>query len=105
MAENNNLDMTSSHSEKDIYNGCLEVMKRMVNRFEEYLEYIGVDLENQDEDEKFCVNFTPFEIVQDLFLSHTTHSGGTSTTIKCHELGIDDPYDPIKFTFSGERED
>ena len=82
-------DMTSSHSEEDIYKGCLFLMSLLVDRFYEWLDYIGVDVYKLDEEERFRANFYPTEIVEYLFLRHTTHSGGTSQRMKCAELGID----------------
>lgn len=88
-----------SHSEKEIYQGCIRLMRQMVKRFEEYLDIIGIDLSGIYEDERFHVNLSNFEIVQNLFLYGTTHSGGTSTREKCKELGLDDS-DYVEFHFT-----
>ncbi len=97
-------DMTSSHSEKDIYDGCLSLMEGLVADFEEYLEFIGVDTSEYPDEEKFGVSYSPMEIVERLFLLKTYHSGGTSQMLKCRELGID-PSERIRFTFSEEEEE
>ncbi len=88
-----------SHSEKEIYQGCIRLMRQMVKRFEEYLDITGVDLSGIYEDERFSVALSNFEIVQNLFLYGTTHSGGTSTREKCKELGLDDS-DYVEFHFT-----
>ena len=82
-------DMTSSHSEKCIYSGCIRLMNNLVDEFYSYLETIGIDVSELSEDERFRVSYYPTEIVETLFLSHTSHSGGTSQRMKCAELGID----------------
>lgn len=86
----------SSHSEKQILEGCIALMQEMVNGFREYLDYIGHDKpEYEEEKQPFCMSY--FHIVNQLFLFHTSHSGGTSTRAKCHELGIDDSGQNVKF--------
>lgn len=80
-------EMTASHSETDIYNGCIALMQELMEQFEEYLDWLGIHPDN-DED-VFWTDFYPTHIVERLFLWHTTHSGGTSQRLKCHELGID----------------
>lgn len=86
----NGHEMTASHSEADIYKGCVSLMQELMGRFEEYLDYIGVDpKEDYDDEERFCTQFYPTEIVERLFLWNTRHSGGTSQHLKCEELGID----------------
>lgn len=81
-----NLVETSSHSERQIYDNCLNLMKDLVGKFEEYLEFIEVDI---DDYPAFGDNLYPEEIVSRLFLSGTAHSGGASSRAKCRELGID----------------
>ncbi len=103
--DNTNEQMTKSHSEKEIYEGCLALMDELVKDFSDYLEYIGVDLSDYSEDEQFGVRKTPAEIVERLFLWGTSHSGGTSQRMKCKELGIDDAYEPIWFGFDESREE
>lgn len=80
---------TSSHSERQIYDGCIELMDKMMDNFAWYLGFIGVDIENMADDEKLRFGISKMEIVRTLFLEHTDHSGGTSTIAKCKELGID----------------
>lgn len=96
----NNTDMTSSHSEKEIYDGCIELMQSLTRQFHEWLDYMGIDTSNLSEDEQFCANFYPTEIVETLFLRGTSHSGGTSCRMKCNELGIKDYSDEVSFDFS-----
>ena len=80
---------TTSHSEREIYDGCIALMQELVEAFGEYLEYIGYD-PYEDGNEYFSVAFPPTQIVERLFLWNTTHSGGTSQRLKCRELGIDE---------------
>lgn len=95
-------DNTSSHSEKDIYEGCIALMQELTDRFKEYLEYMDID--TSDREETFCTSFYPTEIVNRLFLWHTKHSGGTSCRMKLTELGVDD--EDIQFdTYDGDKED
>ena len=77
----------TSHSERDILDACVEMMQGMADEFLEYLEWVGF---KPDDEEKvtFC-NLTYFDVVQRLFLSNTSHSGGTSTMKKCKALGVD----------------
>ena len=78
-------DMTSSHSEKEILNGCIALMQSLMGRFEEYLDYI--DFKPDSEEERFGTQFYLTEIVERLFLWKTHHSGGTSQLMKLRELG------------------
>lgn len=78
---------TTSHSERDILDACVELMQGMADEFLEYLDWIGAEPE-EEEKISFC-NMNYFRIVQRLFLWHTSHSGGTSTINKCRELGVD----------------
>ena len=80
--------MIQSQSERQIYDGCIELMQKLTDQFREYLDFVGIDITEIDEDELFRTRFSPMEIVRTLFLSHTDHSGGTSTREKCTELGI-----------------
>lgn len=80
---------TTSHSERAIYDGCIELMQNLVDEFYDYLDYLGYDICELEEDEKFNYSMTPVQIVRKLFLQHTRHSGGNSTRMKCAELGID----------------
>lgn len=83
-------DMTSSHSEKETYDGCISLMKSLVSYFYEWLDYAGIDISDFDNEDNFCVHFYPTWIVERLFLQGTSHSGGTSQRMKCRELGIDE---------------
>jgi len=98
-------DMTSSHSEKQIYDGCISLMQRLVGQIKEWLEIIGVDLDKMDSDEWFYTEFSPTEIVETLFLQHTTHSGYTSRRLKCEELGLDVTDDAVYFEINGNEEE
>lgn len=82
-------NMTASHSEYCIYRGCLHLMDELKDSFYTWLDDIGYDITELDEDEQFSKRFTATEIVRALFLEHTRHSGGTSCFMKCNELGID----------------
>ena len=78
--------MILSHDEREIVNGCVALMHELTDRFIEWMEWQGVDC---DEEERFDTSFTYFEIVQRLLLYHTNHSGGTSTREKCAQIGFD----------------
>lgn len=82
-------EMTASHSESDIYKGCIALMQELMGRFEDYLDFIGLDPKEANEEERFATYFYPTQIVEKLFLWNTHHSGGTSQLLKCKELGID----------------
>ena len=77
--ENN---MTTSHSECEIYEGCLKILQKTIDTVDEQLRQYDIMGDIQ-------LNFVPTELVRTLFLSNTSHSGGTSTRKKCEELGID----------------
>ena len=87
-----------SHSEEEIYKGCLRLIRQVVNYFDEYLDYLDIHQEDLLEEERFSIALSNFEIVQNLFLYSTGHSGGTSTRKKCRELGLDDS-DHVEFRF------
>lgn len=91
--------MITSHNEKQIFDGCVAMMQRLMGAFEEYLEWM--DIHPESEEERFNYRFYNTEIVERLFLWHTTHSGGTSQREKCRELGIKDDG---TITFRDERE-
>ena len=80
---------TTSHSERAIYDGCIELMQNLVDEFYDYLDYLGYDIQGMDEEERFNLHMSPMKIVRRLFLWETRHSGGNSTRMKCAELGID----------------
>lgn len=94
--------MIESHSEQKIVECCIDLMQELVNEFEEYIDYIDIDLTELPDDEHFKVCYTNAEIVNRLLLSTTTHSGGTSTRQKCKELGLDSSKS-IEFSFSTEE--
>ena len=79
-------DMTSSHSEREIYKGCIALMQELTDEFREWLEWQEIEV---DADERFEVYFPCKHIVERLFLWHTNHSGGTSCGLKLRELGIE----------------
>ena len=95
-----------SHSETEIYKGCKALMQEMVDSFAEWYKFVhGDEAINQlDDEEMFCVNITPFHIVQRLFLWNTRHSGGTSTRAKCRQIGIKDSFCDLEFGFEREEE-
>ncbi len=98
-------DHIESHSEKQIMEGCISLIQEMVDGFREYLDYIGHDRPEYEE-EKQPFHMSYFHIVNRLFLWHTSHSGGTSTRAKCHELGIDDSSKDVEFwLWDNEEED
>ena len=80
--------MVTSQNEKAIFEGCVDLLQMLMNRFEEYLDYIGFEPDSAEE--RFCTQFYNTEIVERLFLWKTYHSGGTSQREKCRELGIKD---------------
>ncbi|MCD8011614.1 MAG: hypothetical protein LUG99_00280 [Lachnospiraceae bacterium] len=92
-----------SQSEKQILNGCLGLLQDAVDYFGEYLEFIGYSPDPGDEESEFEYSLTYGQIVNQLFLWNTSHSGGTSTAAKCRELGVDYGKS-VKFTISHEWE-
>jgi len=93
--------MIPTHSERQIYEGCISLMQGLVEGFKEWLEGQGIEVA---EDERFRIGKYPTEIVNRLFLWHTYHSGGTSTRAKCHELGIEDSTRTIWFDVKEDEE-
>lgn len=91
------------HTDQQIYEGCIYLMQEMVNYFREYLEYIGIDIDEIDEDERFSVSIPNTDIVRRLFLAHTRNSGGTSTRELCRLIGIDSG-EYVKFEFGKDDE-
>jgi hypothetical protein len=75
----------ASHSEKDIVEACIRLMESVHGRMMEYMEMM--DVEHTEGIPIFRYSY--FEIVQELLLSRTRHSGGTSTRAKCKQLGFD----------------
>ncbi len=94
-----------SHDEKHILKYCISLMRELVGKFEEWYEYVhGEDaIKELCEDEKFCYRMSYFNIVQELFLLATSHSGGTSTRAKCEQLCVDSS-DEIEFSFGDDEE-
>lgn len=82
---------TASHDEKHILKGCIALMQQLIDEFAEWYRWQeGEDaIEKLPEDERFEINLSNTEIVRELFLGATNHSGGTSTAAKCKELGVD----------------
>lgn len=92
-----------THGERRILQGCIGLMEELTGQFEDYLEYMGIKPES--EEERFSAGMTYFHIVNRLFLWHTHHSGGTSTAAKCHELGIKDSSQTVRFGSNPEEEE
>jgi hypothetical protein len=92
------------HTDRQIYDGCIYLMQKMVDYFQGYLEYLGYDLDKLDEDERFAVGISNMEIVRYLFLDNTRNSGGCSTRDFCEKLGID-PYKRVKFELDWYEEE
>lgn len=90
-----------THSERQIYEGCISLMQGLVEDFQEWLEMQEIEV---DDESRFCVNKYPTEIVKRLFLWNTRHSGGTSSRAKCRELGIEDCTRSIVFDVKEEEE-
>lgn len=77
-------------SEEQILEGCIDLLQGLTEVFKEYLEFMGV--EPDGEEEIFSHEIPVSKIVNRLFLYHTNHSGGTSTHAKCNELGTHEKY-------------
>lgn len=60
-------EMTASHSEADIYMGCIALMQELMGSFEEYLDFIGLDPKDANDEERFATYFYPTHIVERLF--------------------------------------
>lgn len=90
-----------THSERQIYEGCISLMQGLVEDFKEWLEFQGIEVA---EDERFRIGKYPTKIVNRLFLWHTGHAGGTSTRAKCNELGIEDSTRTIWFDVKEDEE-
>ena len=103
-AKKKKLEEMEKHTDRQIYDGCIRLMERMVDYFQEYLGYLGYDLDKLDEDERFAVEMSNMEIVRQLFLYRTGNSGGCSTRDFCEKLGVD-PYKSVKFEFEESEEE
>ena len=98
-------DEVKSHSEALIVLECIGLMQDMVGRFQEYLDWLGVEYPTDEKDEAyFSTGMTYGEIICKLLLRHTNHSGGTSTAQKCRELGFDYG-EVVPFEFEQEDEE
>lgn len=98
-------EMTASHSETEIYKGCLSLMAEVSGRYLAYMhEFLGIDFEEMPEDERPHMEFYPTHIIEHLFLWGTSHSGGTSQHMKCWELGIEDD-ETVVFGYVPEEEE
>lgn len=92
------------HTDRQIYDGCINLMQKMVEYFQEYLKCLGYDLDKLDEDERFEVEMSNMEIVRWLFLFNTRNSGGCSIRDFCEKLGVD-PYKSVKFELEESEEE
>lgn len=88
-------EMTKSHNEREIYEGCISLMNDLMRKFEDYLVFTGLS-EFIEEDDRFAVSFPATQIVERLFLWYTSHSGHTSQLLKLKELGITEDYVEFK---------
>lgn len=91
-----------SHCEKHILDGCIGLLCEAGKRFRDYLDFVGFEPSNDEE--KLHIYFNLSHIVNRLFLWNTFHSGGTSTTAKCHELGVE-PCGEIDICEDDENDD
>jgi hypothetical protein len=96
-------DGMEKHTDRQIYDGCIHLMQKMVDYFKEYLEYLGYDLDKLDEEDRFAVEISNMEIVRRLFLSNTRNSGGCSTRAFCGKIGLD-ATERVKFEFERDEE-
>lgn len=96
---------TTSHSERDIFDGYVEIMKDMVEDFKDwYLERHGEDaLDMLEEDETFGMWVLSRNLVKKLFLENTDHHDKETCIAKMHELGIDAEF--LEFGFEVEHGD
>lgn len=53
------------------------------------MDYMGFEYDPENEEEQPVFKYSYFHIVQTLLLWNTSHSGGTSTQVKCRQLGFD----------------
>ena len=88
--------------EKTLVRNAIGLMNRLCGDFEEYLDFM--DIHPEDDEERFAVTYYKTTIVRDLLLQGTSHSGGTSTRKKCCELGFDTD-ESIIFSDKREEED
>ena len=69
----------------DIYKGTLDLIEGVVERFNNYLDYLGIDVEDYDE-LNWCINLRPREIVDKLFVPHY---GSTTQYNFMKAIGVD----------------
>lgn len=93
-----------SQTEKQILVSCLAMLQNAVDYFGEYLEFIGYTPDPSDEESEFEYSLTFGQIVNQLFMWNTCHSGGTSTAAKCRELGVDYGKS-VKFAINHEEDE
>lgn len=84
----NELQLTS-HSEKEIVNGCIALMQSVHQNMLEYMEIMGFEYDVKNKEEIPQFRYSYFEIIQRLLLKGTSYGGGTSTKKKCEQLGLD----------------
>lgn len=99
-------EKVTSHSEADILKECIHLMHEMIGECEEWYKWMhGENAINElDDEEMFRFHKSYFSIVQQLFLWHTRHGGGTSTIQKCKELGIKDWSRDVEFGFEKDED-
>ena len=90
-----------THSELQIYEGCISLMQGLVEDFKEWLEFQNIEVA---EDERFRIGISPFKIVNRLFLWHTDHCGAISTWAKIDELEIENCLQKIWFDVKEDEE-
>ncbi len=83
-----------THSDKEILDACISLIDGVLNGeygIYQQLADDGFDFDGFEERFgcKLGFSYSYFELVQQLFLWGTYHSGGTSTRAKCRELGVD----------------
>lgn len=78
----------SVNSYVDIYKGALKLMEKMVDEFNYWLDYFGVDVEDYMEDgEKPRISLSTVDIIDELFLGNY---GGTTKRNFINALGIEE---------------
>ena len=83
-----------THSDREILDACIGLIDGVLNgEYGIYQQLADDDFDFDAFEERFdCkmgFSYSYFELVQQLFLMGTNHSGGTSTRAKCRELGVD----------------
>ena len=80
LPDGNNISLSKDNSEKEIYFGCCSLLNELNEWFIELLDFYEIDNETICRDQ--FTMFTPEKIIRELFLSNTSHCGGTSTARK-----------------------